>query len=138
MQRLHSDPLCSRTQTEFLVSCSSLSVCGDERNELSVKTKESGEETLLFRNGSPLLSKKRWTDPHGEERKRNKTAMKVLFHESFSLLFYFFSSLRRGDQSTVFCIVSFDFNCLQRSGTRLNWFVVVVLPILEDFSLLHY
>ena len=27
-----------------------------------------------------------------------------------SLLFYFFSSLRRGDQSTVFCIVSSDFN----------------------------
>ena len=27
-----------------------------------------------------------------------------------SLLFYFFSSLRRGDQSTFFCIVSFDFN----------------------------
>ena len=27
-----------------------------------------------------------------------------------SLLFYFFPSLRRGDQSTVFCIVSFDFN----------------------------
>ena len=27
-----------------------------------------------------------------------------------SLLFYFFFSLRRGDQSTVFCIVSFDFN----------------------------
>ena len=26
------------------------------------------------------------------------------------LLFYFFSSLRRGDQSTVFCTVSFDFN----------------------------
>ena len=27
-----------------------------------------------------------------------------------SRLFYFLSSLRRGDQSTVFCIVSFDFN----------------------------
>ena len=27
-----------------------------------------------------------------------------------SLLFYFISSLRRGDQSTVFCIVSFDFD----------------------------
>ena len=27
-----------------------------------------------------------------------------------SLLFYFFSSLRRGDQSTVFCIESFYFN----------------------------
>ena len=40
-----------------------------------------------------------------------------------SRLFYFLSSLRRGDQSTVF---------LQRSGTLLHWFVVVVLPILED------
>ena len=29
---------------------------------------------------------------------------------SILLLFYFFSSLRRGDQFTVFCIVSFDFN----------------------------
>ena len=27
-----------------------------------------------------------------------------------SRLFYFLSSLRRRDQSTVFCIVSFDFN----------------------------
>ena len=27
-----------------------------------------------------------------------------------SLLFYFFSCLRRGDQSTVFCIAPFDFN----------------------------
>ena len=27
-----------------------------------------------------------------------------------SRLFYFLSSLRRGDQSAVFCIVSFDFN----------------------------
>ena len=39
-----------------------------------------------------------------------------------------------GDQSTVFCIVSFDLTDagLQRSGTLLHWFVVVVLPILED------
>ena len=29
---------------------------------------------------------------------------------SISVLYYFFSSLRRGDQSTVFCIVSIDFN----------------------------
>ena len=52
-----------------------------------------------------------------------------------SRLFYFLSSLRRGDQSTVFCIISFEFLTdpgLQRSGTLLQWFVVVVLPILED------
>ena len=33
-----------------------------------------------------------------------KTVVLVLI----SLLFYFFSSLRRGDQSTVFCIVLFQ------------------------------
>ena len=35
-----------------------------------------------------------------------------------SLLFYFFSSLRRGDQSTVFCMVSFDFNWSRSSKIR--------------------
>ena len=49
-----------------------------------------------------------------------------------SLLFYFFSSLRRGDQSTVFCLLILTDPGLQRSGTRLHWFVAVVLLILED------
>ena len=44
------------------------------------------------------------------------------------------AKLSRGDQSTVFCIVSFDLTDpgLQRSGTLLHWFAVVVLPIFED------
>ena len=65
-------------------------------------------------------------DPHDEEGKRNKTAVKLkqvqyicpifrfekqtLYRGRFvliSLLFYFFFSLRCGDQSTVFCIISF-------------------------------
>ena len=50
-----------------------------------------------------------------------------------SSLFYFFSSLRRGDQSTVFAQILTDPGLL-RSGTRLHWFVAVVLLILEDFS----
>ena len=41
---------------------------------------------------------------------------------NISLLFYFFSSLRRGEQSTVFCIVSFDFN-LSRSPKIQHSFV---------------
>ena len=77
--------------------------------------------------------------PHGEEKKGNKTTVKLKqvqyispifrfekqnFYEVFqteisgkyivlvliSRLFYFLSSLRRGDQSTVSCIVYFDFN----------------------------
>ena len=51
-----------------------------------------------------------------------------------SSLFYFFSSLRRGDQSTVFAqyLLILTDPGLLRSGTRLHWFVAVVLLILED------
>ena len=35
---------------------------------------------------------------------------KIIVLVSISLLFYFFSSLCRGHQSIIFCIVSFDFN----------------------------
>ena len=51
-----------------------------------------------------------------------------------SLLFYFFSSLRRGDQSTSFAkyLLILTDPGLQRSDTLLHWFVVVVLPILGD------
>ena len=53
-----------------------------------------------------------------------------------SSLFYFFSSLRRGDQSTVFAqyLLILTDPGLLRSGTRLHWFVAVVLLILEDLS----
>ena len=52
----------------------------------------------------------------------------------------FFSSLRHGDQSTVFCIVFLilPFPGLQRSGTLLHWFVDVILPILKDLFLLTW
>ena len=52
-----------------------------------------------------------------------------------SSLFYFISSLRRGDQSTVFAqyLLILTDPGLLRSGTRLHWFVAVVLLILEDF-----
>ena len=48
-----------------------------------------------------------------------------------SLLFYFFSSLRRGDQSTVFCIVSSDFNW-SRSPKIGHHFVLVCRCFLAD------
>ena len=58
---------------------------------------------LLRFNASSIhaikLCKKRCTNSHGEERKRNKTE---IFFISFPLL-------GRRDQCTVFCIVSFDF-----------------------------
>ena len=50
-----------------------------------------------------------------------------------SLLLFFVSSLRRGDQSTVFCIVSFNFNWSRSLKIRhpFTLFVVVVLPLLQ-------
>ena len=46
------------------------------------------------------------TAKRGKEIKQSE----INIYCTCSLLFYFFSSLRRGYQSTVFCVVSFDFN----------------------------
>ena len=83
---------------------------------------------LLVKIKRYRLCKKRQTDPQGEERKRNKTALKLkqLQHIALvliSVLFYFFSSLRRGDQSTVFCIAFVK-----------DWLVRQVLEKLSMFS----
>ena len=92
----------------------------------SVKT--GARLQLLVKIKRYRLCKKRQTDPHGEERKRNKTALKLkqLQHIALvliSVLFYFFSSLRRGDQSTVFCITFVK-----------DWLVRQVLEKLSMFS----
>ena len=50
-----------------------------------------------------------------------------------SVLFYFFSSLRRGGQSTVFCIVSFDFNW-SRSPKIRHHFALVCRGGLADIT----
>ena len=51
-----------------------------------------------------------WSPHRTEWQKYNIFAHIFIVLFKISLLFYFFSSLRRGDLSTVFCIVSFDFN----------------------------
>ena len=40
--------------------------------EIFFKTAQNDAESLF-----PVLYKKRYTDPHGEERKRNKTTVKL-------------------------------------------------------------
>ena len=64
-----------------------------------------------------IICKKQYTDPHGEERKRNKTAVKLkqvqyIVHFTVVLitavLFLFLSSPWVSVYS--FCIVYFDFN----------------------------
>ena len=73
---------------------------------------------IFFARVKVVLYNKRYTDPHGEERKGNTTAVKlkqVQYIAPYCTCFnftalYFLSSLCRGDQLTVFCIVSFDFN----------------------------
>ena len=52
-------------------------------------------------------------------------------------LFYFLSSLRRGDQSTVFCVVSFDFNW-SRSPKIRHPSVLVCRCGLADITRLVY
>ena len=50
------------------------------------------------------------------------------------VLFYFFSSLRRGDQSAVFCIVSFDFNWSRSPKIRHPVFALVCRCGLADIK----
>ena len=84
--------------------------------------KETIQETVDWSPGEERKRNK--TDPHGEERKRNKTA--VTWN-------YFFSFLRVGSvYRFLYSILILTHPDLQRSNTLLHWFVVVVLPILED------
>ena len=65
---------------------------------------------------------------------QTKISGKFIVLVLISLLFYFFSSLRRGISLPIFAqyLLILTDPGLQRSSTLLHWFVVVVLPILED------
>ena len=72
--------------------------------------------------------------PRGRFIFQTEISRKYIVLVWISLLFYFFSYLCRGDQSTVSCIVSFDFNWSRSPKIRHPFALVfvVVLPILED------
>ena len=85
-----------------------------ESLEISVEVKWKGKRNI---RGPPLkvvhlnryYAKNGRLIPTAKKGKVKQNSSEITIHCNFTAVFFFFSSLRRRDQSTIFSIVSFDF-----------------------------